>query len=80
MSEREAYEDVLSTMAMDKAQRFFARYPHGAYRDRLADALIGSCDRADDACGRRLLATIPRDHRTYGELHKRYAGTAERRP
>jgi hypothetical protein len=68
-SDRVAYDEVIATMSMEKAKRFFDQYPWSPYRDRLVDELVGACRREGTAdCYRLILASIPRDHARYGEI------------
>lgn len=65
-SEEKAYEEVISTMSIEKAKQFFMYYPQGKYRDRLVNELIGWCKQEETAvCYKMILEAIPKDHPKY---------------
>lgn len=39
-SDQKAYEDVISTMSLEKAKNFFYTHPESPYADRLASDLV----------------------------------------
>ena len=62
-SDREAYEEVVASMSLVKAKRFFADYPNSPYLDRLADQIIEWCrQEPTEEILRAALETLPKDH------------------
>lgn len=62
-ADQEAYREVIATMSLEKAQRFFETFPESQYRDKLVSEIIGWC-RAEETqeCYEMIIATLPRDH------------------
>lgn len=72
-SDQKAYEQVVATMSMEKAKRFFDSYPQSQYRDRLIEEIIGWCKgEGTKECYRLLIQILPRDHRLYQEVVASY--------
>ena len=62
-SDQEAYEEVVASMSLVKAKRFFADYPKSAYLDRLADKVIEWCGQEPtEEILRAALEALPKDH------------------
>lgn len=69
-SDRAAYDEVVFSMSLEKATRFFGTFPDSPYADRLVTDLIGWCreERANPVnCYRMVLEAVPRDHPGYRE-------------
>ncbi|MGH7407873.1 MAG: hypothetical protein ACREKF_07700 [Candidatus Methylomirabilales bacterium] len=76
-SDRAAYDEVVVSMSLEKATRFFATYPDSPYADQLVTDLIGWCrqERGNPVdCYRMILGAVPRDHPRYGEALGAYEG------
>jgi len=68
-SDFKAYEDVIATMSMEKANNFFTEYPNSSYKDRLVNEIIEWCkQQRTEECYRMILTAIPKDHIRYNEL------------
>lgn len=81
-SDRAAYDEVVVSMSLKKATRFFAMYPESPYADQLVTDLIGWCreERATRAnCYRMVLEAVPRDHPRYGDALAAYEGAVGER-
>jgi len=67
-SDKNAYDEVIATMSMEKAKRFFEKYPQSQYRDRLVSDLINLCKTEETAeCYKLIIGAIPKDHPRYKE-------------
>ncbi len=65
-SDKKAYEEILNTMSMNKAKRFFDRYPQSKYKDQLITKIIGWCKQENtEECYRMILDTIPKNDKQY---------------
>jgi len=72
-SDQQAYEEVVATMSMKKAKRFFDEYPHSEFRDKLIGEIIGWCKKEEtEECYRMILDAIPKDHVRYREVSSYY--------
>ena len=72
-SDQQAYEEVVATMSMEKAKRFFDEYPHSEFRDKLIGEIIGWCKKEEtEECYRMILDAIPKDHVRYREVSSYY--------
>lgn len=79
-SDQEAYEEVVATMSMERAKRFFERYPQSQYRSRLGDEIVAWCKREDTTeCYRLIIEAFPKDHARYQEVIANYEGRFGRR-
>jgi len=71
--DKEAYEDILNTMSLNKAKRFFARYPQSKYKHLLIAELIAWCRREDtEECYRMMLDVIPNNDKRAGSRFSYY--------
>ena len=72
-SDQKAYEEIVATMAMEKAKRFFDTYPQSPYRNRLVEEIVEWCQREDtEECYRVILQALPKDDRRYQEVVAHY--------
>lgn len=71
--DQKAYEEVLATMSMDKAKKFFDSYPKSRYRDRLVTTIIEWCRQENtEECYTMILNALPKNHRQYIEVSNYY--------
>lgn len=72
-NDQKAYEEVIATMSMEKAKRFFNNHPDSHYKDILVNEIIEWCNQEKtEECYRIILDTIPKDHIRYKELSSYY--------
>lgn len=72
-ADQKAYNEVIATMSMDKAKRFFHSYSDSHYRDELANQIIKWCEQENtEESYRMVLETIPKSHVKYQELQDYY--------
>lgn len=74
--DRRAYDDVVTTMSLQKAKRYFEQYPGSPYRDRLVEDIIDWRGReGSEECSELILGVILEDHPRYREAvsdHERH--------
>lgn len=77
-SDEKVYKEIVTTMSMEKAKRFFDNYPESQYRDRLVNEIIGWCKHEDtEECYKMILDALPKDHTRYKEVivyYEKYFG------
>lgn len=67
--DQKAYEEIVATMSMEKAKRFFDNYPQSKYRDKLVNEIIDWCKyEQTEECYNLILKTLPVAHPRYTEL------------
>lgn len=72
-SDKKAYEEIVATMSIEKAKRFFRNYPESKYRDRLANEIVGWCKQEEtEECYKMILETLPKDHPRFKEVADYY--------
>ena len=72
-SDEKAYKEIVATMSMEKAKRFFENYPHSQYRNKLVDEIIGWCKHeGTEECYKMILDILPKDHPRYEETAAYY--------
>jgi hypothetical protein len=72
-SDKNSFEDVLSTLSLDKARRFFINHPNSPYKDEIVKELIKWCDQENTKeCYEMILSVIPENHVSYQGLLNRY--------
>jgi hypothetical protein len=68
-SEKQVYEEVLSTLSMYKAKSFFEIYPESQYAEQLATVIIDSCKKDKDGrCCEMALKFVPQKLKQYEDL------------
>ena len=69
-TEKDAYEAVIATMSLKKAEQFLNRYPKSQFRNRLLYDIIGWCHASDDGkdCFLMISKIIPEDFPEYGKM------------
>ncbi len=73
LSDLEAYEEVIATMSMEKANHFFNNHKNSKYKDILVEEIIEWCnEEKTEKCYKIILDTIPKDHIRYLELSTYY--------
>ena len=71
--DQKAYEEILATMSMEKAKRFFDNYPKSQYRDKLINEIIVWCQQENtDECYKIAIDTLPKDHPQYNKIISYY--------
>jgi hypothetical protein len=72
-SDKNSFEEVLSTMSLDKARSFFINHPNSPYKDELVKELIKWCDQENTKeCYEMILSVIPENHVCYQGLLNGY--------
>lgn len=72
-SDQKAYNEVIATMSMEKANQFFRDYPDSRLKDILVDQIVEWCKQEKtEECYRMILEAIPKDHATYRALQIYY--------
>jgi len=72
-SDHKAYDEVIATMSMKKAQRFFNEHSNSRYTDILVNEITEWCNQEKtEECYRIVLDTIPKDHLKYKDLSSYY--------
>jgi hypothetical protein len=67
--DQKAYEEIVATMSMEKAKRFFDNYPQSQYRDKLVNEIIDWCKHEETEEGYKLaLEALPKNHLRYKEV------------
>lgn len=68
-SEQAAFEEVLATFSIEKAESFLADYPDGDYADQLISHLADWCaEETDTELRFALVSSIPTTHARYAEI------------
>jgi hypothetical protein len=68
-SEKTAYEEIVATMSMEKARRFFDHYPRSEYRQKLGREIASWCKKEGTRESYEMvLNALPRDAEEYGNL------------
>jgi hypothetical protein len=72
-SDYKAYQQVIATMSMEKARRFFQEHPNSRYKDILVNEIIEWCNQEKtEECYRIILDTVPKDHPRFKQLSDYY--------
>lgn len=67
--DQKAYEEIVATMSMEKAKRFFHNYPKSRYRDKLVNEIIDWCRDEETEEGYKLaIEALPKDHPRHKEV------------
>ncbi len=66
-TDKQAYEQVLSTLSIESAKNFFKNYPESPYANQLAMDLIDACARDNNDCCNMVLKAIPENNKRYME-------------
>jgi len=68
-SDQKTYEEVVATMSMEKAKKFFTDYPQSQYRERLVNEIMEWCRYEETEEGYRLaIDALPEDHPRFKEF------------
>lgn len=72
-ADQKAYEEILATMSMENAKRFFENYPESRYRDKLIDQITIWCQQENtEECYKMAVNTLPKDHPQYKKIVTHY--------
>lgn len=78
--DQKAYEEVISTMSLNKAKEFLSKYPQSKYSDKLVNDIIRWCDHdSTKECYEMVFEIIPKNHSKYSELADSYKKSISRR-
>lgn len=79
-SEQDAYEEVLSTLSIQKLASFLETYPDGKYEYLVINEFLDRCDAEPDpkSCNEMLLEAIPGNSKLYDIIAERYDGVKYR--
>lgn len=67
--DQKAYEEILATMSMEKAKRFFVNYPESPYKDKLIHEMIVWCQQENtEESYKMVIDALPKDHPRYNEI------------
>jgi hypothetical protein len=70
-SDKHAYEEVLSTLSLQKAKQFFENYPESPYIDQLITRIMALCAKEDTKqCCSMVIEVIPLKHGRREEFKK----------
>ncbi|MBI5058088.1 MAG: hypothetical protein HZB61_15870 [Nitrospirae bacterium] len=68
-NDKKDYEEIVATMSMERAKRFFDNYPESQYRDKLVNEIIGWCKHDEtEACYKMIIDVLPKNHSRYKEV------------
>jgi hypothetical protein len=71
--DQKAYEEIVATMSMEKAKKFFDNYPQSPYRDKLVNEMIEWSKNEETESGFRIIMeALPKDHPRYKEVVANY--------
>jgi len=68
-ADQKAYEEIVATMSMEKAKRFFDTYQQSGYRDKAVNEIMEWCKQEEnESCYKLAIEVIPKNHPRYEEL------------
>jgi hypothetical protein len=69
LPDQKAYEEVVATMSMEKARKFFHDYSQSRYRDKLINEIIEWCkEEGTENCYRMAIDVLPKEDSRRKEL------------